>query len=273
MPSWTTRAKELLATLGRQRATSELIETELSAIALQDMFQHVERCWTALGEQEPHWSVLTQPEYRAARIVDSRVKFYQSGKHDANMLLDAAARCGVRLPTRGACFELGCGVGRVSIWLASIFDRLLAADISTPHLREAEQEFRSRNLLNASTIAITGMNMLGALPPFDCFYSVIVLQHNPPPVIRWMLETILGQLRSGGIGFFQLPVHLPNYSFVANTYLNTLETRQEMEVHALPRSALMKVLQRANCSLLEEVPHDCLGIPGALSNNFLVRRN
>jgi SAM-dependent methyltransferase len=270
MLSWTIRAKELLAKLTHREDAPVAIETKIGNVALRKMLDHVEGCWTRLGEHEPHWSVLTQPEFRAARIADTRLQFYESGKFDADRLVEAASRCGIALPTSGTCFELGCGVGRVSIWLAALFDRLIAADISMPHLREADNEFRVRNLSNASPLAITSMSALATLPPFDCFYSVIVLQHNPPPVIRWMLKTILSQLRGGGIGFFQVPVHLPHYRFAASSYLSTLNTHNEMEVHALPKSVILQVLNETNCTLLEEQEHDCLGISGSLSTNFLV---
>lgn len=236
------------------------------------MFAHIERCWTRLGEEEPHWSVLTQPEFRAAHISESMSQFYQSGKHDSDLLVDAARRCNVSLPTDGVCFELGCGVGRVTIWLASLFAQVIAADVSKPHLKIAEHAFRTRNQSNVYVLPITQIDALNGLRPFDCFFSLIVLQHNPPPVIRWLLKSVLTQLRPGGVAFFQLPVHLPDYRFAADSYLAGSDASTEMEVHALPLDAVWNVLQQTDCTLLEGREYDCLGIPGARSINFFVQK-
>jgi hypothetical protein len=46
------------------------------------------------------------------------------------------------------------------------------------------------------------VRQLAQIGGFDFFYSVIVLQHNPPPVIVHMLKTVFAQLNPGGIGYF-----------------------------------------------------------------------
>jgi 2-polyprenyl-3-methyl-5-hydroxy-6-metoxy-1,4-benzoquinol methylase len=250
----------------------EVIETEISPSALSAMFRNVERTWTLLGEQEPHWSVVTQPEFKADQIENSRQQFYESGKFGVEMLTKAAHRSNVSLPTSGTCFELGCGVGRVTVWLAALFANVVAADISKSHLALATEEIANRGLSNVSTLPLGSLARLESLPSFDCFYSLIVLQHNPPPVMRWILKTILDQMNPGGFGFFQVPVHLPNYRFIAQTYLAELGRHDHMELHALPREALLQVLEQTSCDLVEEQPYDCLGIPDSVSTNFLVRK-
>ena len=39
----------------------------------------------------------------------------------------------------------------------------------------------------------------------DLVYSLIVLQHNPPPVIRLIVRAFLKALNPGGVAYFQVP--------------------------------------------------------------------
>ena len=47
---------------------------------------------------------------------------------------------------------------------------------------------------------------LDTLPEFDLFFSMIVLQHNPPPLIALMLEKIAARLRPGGVAVFAVGI-------------------------------------------------------------------
>jgi hypothetical protein len=46
-----------------------------------------------------------------------------------------------------------------------------------------------------------------------------------------------------------------------------------MEMHALPYESVVNVIEKAGCDLLEVRSNDCLGIPNAMSFNFLVRKS
>ena len=43
------------------------------------LFAHVQETWQRLGEEEPHWSVITDEAFRAEHIEENRARFLASG--------------------------------------------------------------------------------------------------------------------------------------------------------------------------------------------------
>lgn len=248
------------------------VDVEVAPAQLAEMLRLVEGNWEALGRSEPHWSVLTNSQFKADNIRNSEAAFYQSGKSSLELMTAAAARCGVDLAPLRSCVELGCGVGRVSIWLARQFASLTAVDISRPHLDLAEDAARQRGIANIGFVQIRSPQALGELPPFDALYSVIVLQHNPPPVMRSILDALLPKLNPGGIAYFQVPTYRFGYSFDAAAYLASAAIRGQMELHVLPQPALFSLFARHGCEVLEVREDNWTGSPHVISNSFLVRK-
>jgi hypothetical protein len=109
---------------------------------------------------------------------------------------------------------------------------------------------------------------------FDLWFSRIVLQHNPPPVIAMILRRALAWLAPGGLAVFQVPTYGVGYSFRANEYLRNIGQKSEIEMHILPQQAVLEVVQQAGCVLLElrEDSYNT-GHPAIwLSNLFVVRK-
>lgn len=257
---------------GPVTASGPKIDTDIGSVALAEVLAHIETCWRNLGETEPHWSVLTNPQFKSDRIAETGNEFYASGEGDVRRMMKTAARCGIALPLQGTCFELGCGVGRLTLWLSRSFDRVIAADISPSHLALAEQTIRDAGCRNVELRLVNRPEALQQLPTFDCFFSLIVLQHNPPPVIRWLLLTVLSKLNAGGVGFFQVPTRLPGYSFDAAAYMAQPPTDGLMEMHALPHEVVLSTIREAGCELLEASRHDVAHDGGAMFMEFFVRR-
>lgn len=261
------------ANWGSQDSADRLtIQTDVGAAAMAELLARVEECWQLLGTTVPHWSVLTAPQFEPSRIGDTAAEFYATGRDDLRLLQAAAERCGVTLPVAGSCFELGCGVGRITLWLARTFRHVVAADISASHLALAAEAVRQAGLHNVELQRVNSLQSLEHLPPFDCFFSLIVLQHNPPPVMRWLLARILSRLAIGGIGFFQLPTELGNYGFDVASYLARPPNPEQMETHALPHDVVLATIAQGGCELLEVREYDCVGTAGSLSLTFLVRK-
>ena len=82
-------------------------------------------------------------------------------------------------------------------------------------------------LKNVELHCINAVDQIAALPTFDCFISLIVLQHNPPPVIAFLLRTILRKLTPGGLAYFQVPTYQRGAVFKADEYLQERGGRWE----------------------------------------------
>ena len=178
------------------------VETDIDEASLAQLVNHVERVWHELGDAEPYWSVITRPEFKSDAIATNVEEFRESGLADANRFRAFASRANIDLSKFECCLELGCGVGRVTRWLIEAFSRVIAVDISLSHLAILEKELPVPSI---TQVHLTDPNSIRSLPEFDAFFSLIVLQHNPPPVMALLLKNILIKLRTGGIGYFQLP--------------------------------------------------------------------
>jgi len=249
------------------------VEVEASPADLAEMLAHVERVWQQLGSSEPFWSVLTHDAYRSDRLEENKAAFYASGEQDVGLLTTAAARAGIAgLGDHPVCFEFGCGVGRLTAWLAPLFRQVIACDISAPHLAEARAALEARGIDNVELRQTATLDAIDTLPPFDVFFSLIVLQHNPPAIAFLLLGKILGKLRSGGLAYFQIPTHRLGYRFSIAEYL-AAPKGPDMEMHCVPQTRLFELFARSGCRVLEVREDEWTGDPSFVSNSFLLRKD
>ena len=247
------------------------VEVAVPPEILKRMIRRIQSEFLEMGASEPHWSVLTSDSFLAANLAQNETQFFNSGRECVDDMFAAATRCGLQLPNGGTCFELGCGVGRSTIWLARRFSQVIGADVSHYHLSIARQAANKAGLANITLVGISDVAEFEALPDFDLFFSLIVLQHNPPPLMAHILETILSRLTQGGVAYFQIPTHLTSYRFRAADYLETPPMVGNAEVHCLPQPVLFDIIRRTGCDILEIREDGSLG-PNAISNRLLLRK-
>lgn len=228
------------------------VDIDVEPEQFRRLIAHVQATWELLGEERPHWSVLTNPRFLPSNIEANLASFYESGASTAAMLVLAATRAGKVLPRTWTCFELGCGVGRVTYHLAQRFETVVAADISRHHLDLAAAHLAQSGVDNVDVLQTSSLDAYEALEPFDLFFSVIVLQHNPPPLIDRLLRLILAKIKPGGCAYFQVPVGLPGYHFDIDAYLALLDKGEtKMEMHVLPKTALFRLLDEQGFRILD----------------------
>jgi SAM-dependent methyltransferase len=246
------------------------VEADPDAADLRRLFDRVQATWQRLGEADPHWSVLTAEEYRADRIAEHADRFHESGRHDVARLLATLDRNGVDPRGLRNALEFGCGVGRLTRWLAEAFRDVHGVDISRAHLALARDHLDREGAAHVTLGHLARLEDLDALPRADLVYSVIVLQHNPPPVIRHALGCLLRSLNPGGVAYLQLPTYRPGYRFRLDAYLAG-PASHEMEMHVLPQPEVFAAIHRAGCIPLEVLEDTWTG-PPFRSNTFVVRK-
>lgn len=114
-------------------APRQSIETDVSPDVLQRLFDRIHAQWKKLGEDEPYWSVVTWKQYLKENYAANAAQFNESGAPHAAVVDYLTARNGIAL-RGGTCLELGCGVGRVTQFLAKRFNRVIAVDVSSGNL-------------------------------------------------------------------------------------------------------------------------------------------
>ena len=249
------------------------IETNASAAQMTRMLRHIEAYWRELDEPEVHRPLYQGRDFWSSDLAASEQDFYADGKDLVRILGNTAERCGLSLGGHQVCFELGCGVGRVTVWLAELFDRIVAADISPLRLQLNQRALRYFQRTNVDHYCLESIDSVASLPDYDVFYSVIVLQHNPPPIIVKLVTMILEKLRSGGIAYFQLPTFMKNYHFGVSEYIENVDRGpSHMEMHAIPQKLVFDIVRDAGCELLEIREDPWTESNEIISNSLLVHK-
>jgi 2-polyprenyl-3-methyl-5-hydroxy-6-metoxy-1,4-benzoquinol methylase len=249
------------------------VERVSSPADLQALFSHVQGTWETLGETVPYWSVLVREELRSAPDERALERFYETGEADVARLLRTLERSGLDISSFGSCLEYGCGVGRLLPWLARRFATVHGVDVSRHHLDLAARHLSEAGIHNVELVHLRGVEDVTRLPTVDVVFSLIVLQHNPPPVIAYTLAALLRSLAEGGVACFQVPTYRAGYRFSLETYLREHADSREMEMHVLPQSAVFEIAADQGCHVLEVLEDGCTGRrPKEVSNTFLVRK-
>jgi predicted O-methyltransferase YrrM len=221
----------------------EVITNEATLAAL---LERVESMFAHLGDG----TTGDANHYLAAMITSRPPEFFEFGKLPIKQFLATLARCGI-VQNFETCFELGCGIGRSTVWLAEHFPKVIAADISGPAVRETRQNLERFGRNNVTVLHTNRTNSLRDLPTLDAFFSMVVFQHNPPPVQHHVLGILLSKLRPGGVGYFQVPTQCLGYQFNAASHLAKPLNLSSPEMHVFPQPELHKLIDTSGCRLLE----------------------
>ena len=237
---------------------------------LDALFAKTVAQWEHLGQTEPYWSVLTSDLYFIEAFHQSRDAFFATGEVEVQAFEATVARAGLSFPSNARCLELGCGVGRVTAALAKRFHEVVAVDVSQPHLDIAKNELARFQLVNQIDYQkLSQLKQIEKLGQFDVVYTKIVLQHNPPPVINYLLRSMLNNLNLGGVALFQVPVYKAGYNFNISQFLNITQTGL-MDMHYFPHIELFKLFEGAGCLIHELREDDAIGNSiTSISNSIL----
>ena len=250
--------------------SANAIQFDLSGEQREMLWEHIEKAWSKMGEDEPFYSVINSDRFRHRDISAAAIdQFYNSGEADICRAEEYLSRHGRALPQDGLCVDYGCGVGRVTLWLARRCKRVLAIDVSDAHLRIARQALAERGISNVEFYLLRERSDLSMLKGIDFFYSMIVLQHNPPPLIAEILQHAFEGLNEGASAFFQVPTYGKDYTWNFERYATTNFYDGGMEMHVVPQSVIFSLASRAACLPLEVQPDGCTGLPHWISNTFV----
>lgn len=247
------------------------VDTEVDPATAASLLDVVRGKWERLGEERPHWSVTGFERHLPENLAANREEFEASGQTDLDLILRVLGRHGPAADRFSHVHDFGCGVGRVTLPLARRFARVTGSDVSERHLAVARGEAARRGAANLRFIR-SGLPDFGMTEPFDLWFSHLVLQHNPPPVIALILRRMAALLAPGGLALFQVPTYIRGYRFDARAYLRA-PPPDPLAVHALPQPALLALLREAGCDLLEIREDASLWPPSeAVSNVVVVRK-
>jgi SAM-dependent methyltransferase len=235
------------------------------------LFDHIAAVWSNLGETEPHFSVLSTSQFKPENIDATISAFERSGEVEAALLLSELSGLGLRANGFRRIVELGCGVGRVTRYLAQRAANVVGFDVSKPHLQLARTYLDREGIGNVTLEHVKNPDE-PKLPLCDLFYSRIVFQHNPPPVMLMLIEKALAAIEPGGVAVFQCPTFIHGYEFRVADYLTKMKAIDNQELHALPQREIFSAIVKAGCDVVNCYRDNSLSNPRTVSNRFVVQK-
>lgn len=199
----------------------------------------LKRAWEELGSTRPFWSVLTKDRYLPENITDSDKEFFYSSMFEmVDFLTPEFEHVGHSLtPGKDVrVLDFGCGLGRLSFGFASRGFETVGVDISNPHV-EIAREWNDKKL-KLDNVKFEIIEPGAPIPhgPFDFAFSVIVLQHNRPTIMKACIGRIIDALKPGGAAMLHIPYEIEGYD---ESILLTPPV--SMEMHFLPIDEIIQL--------------------------------
>lgn len=222
------------------------------------LFEETAKVWEKFGDKDPFWSVLSLDNYRINNIDnDTLEQFYASGKQEVETIIATLRRNQFIRTCDDAknldIVEVGCGVGRVTYWMQKTFKHVLGVDISLGNINIAKKKVNDAEFLLCKNVK--DYQKIGKT---DVVYSVIVLQHNTPPVIEYVISAMLDALRPNGMAMFQVPTYRQGYAFNYEDYIS--DAGKRMEMHVLSEKRIFEIADEHHCVPVEVYEYRATGL-------------
>ena len=219
--------------------------------------------WEKWGRSNPYYGVTTSNDYLGQRLSDkNRKEFFQSGVELTEAVFTIIEKHFRKnwIPEVGVDF--GCGVGRLTIPLASRCQRVIGIDVSEAMLRESRANAEKTGKANIEFIkGDDGLTLLSK--PFDYLQSFHVLQHIPVTRSMRILQQLVARLQTEGVGIVHVPFldsanrlhkmvnwmqgNVPFVHGVVNILKHRPWDRPVMQMNVYPINALLAMLSANGC--------------------------
>ncbi|MGE4323632.1 MAG: class I SAM-dependent methyltransferase [Sphingobium sp.] len=213
-----------------------------------------DRDWHIWGETDPYYSVVAAPQFRREAV--DLDQFFQTGEA---YIVDRLGMLEQQLGqiARGRALDFGCGVGRVALPMAGLFDEVDALDISHPMLEEGEKLRLARGIGNVH-FRRSDDELRLAVGPYDFVHSYIVFQHIPVERGMGMIARLLDRVAVGGIAnihvairrgdtplkalFYRARVRVPGLQRLVHRLRGKKGNEPMMQMNAYPASAIFSMM-------------------------------
>jgi len=206
----------------------------------------IRKNWTALGEQDPMWAILTDSGKKGNRW--QMDDFFETGRQQIKQILGELETARISI-VRGKALDFGCGIGRLSQALSEHFESVDGVDISTSMISNAQKlnRFPGRTIYHLNV-----HNDLNLFPSnqYDFIFSWIVLQHMPCAPQQNYIVDFFRLLKPGGVAYFQT-IHTQGWrscvpDWAADFYRKLKHKgRPFIPMYGLPVKSARKIIKNA----------------------------
>ena len=175
-----------------------------------------DRHWEYYGQNNPYYGVSPHSRLRQENINEESLReFFESGQEYVSFVLsvvrdhiDASFK-----PSRS--LDFGCGVGRLTLALASVSDFVTGVDVSESMIQEARKNSERVSMSNVEFRRMDN-DWSTLYGQYDLVNSFIVLQHIPQERGELLFRKLIKLLKDGGVGALHLTYCNVNSTSVVN---------------------------------------------------------
>jgi len=161
--------------------------------------QEAEKIWNKLGQDDPMWAVLTDPDKKGGKW--NAEQFFQTGRDEVGEMVKKLHDAGIDFQ-RGKALDFGCGLGRLSQALSNCFSSVDGVDISASMIEGARAFNHAPEKVFYHVNQKADLSMFPSAT-FDFIYTCICLQHIPARFQLVYISEFMRLLKAGGVAHFQ----------------------------------------------------------------------
>jgi SAM-dependent methyltransferase len=262
------------------------------ALTEEEAVRRLGLLWDRFGRRNPFGAILTGPSGELSEW--DADAFFETGRRDAGRFMEALSRIAPYAPHRRA-LDFGCGVGRMTRYLAAHFESVVGVDVAPAMIERARA--LNAELRNCEFVVNREPQLsVFATGSFDVVCSRLVLQHIPPRLVRRYIPELIRVLSPGGALMFQLPVafsplgvmlhgpvlggrvkqSLPGalvraYRVIKYLCLRVMSGRR-MRMSGIPFEEVSALIAQSGGRLLTAVPDGSHGIPTVAGFEYWVSK-
>ncbi|MDD5638727.1 MAG: class I SAM-dependent methyltransferase [Candidatus Pacebacteria bacterium] len=221
---------------------------------MNNFLKQSEKNWNNLAEEDPFWAILSDPSKKGKKwkIED----FFESGEKEINELFNWLNKNKVNV-NFGRALDFGCGVGRLSNSLSSMFLQVYGVDISSKMIELARRY--SRYPENKLCFLVNKVDNLDIFQDnfFDFIYTNITLQHIKQDFALKYIDSFLKKIKKDGIVVFQVESFKKNIAGTCKDFLKTvlnpiinLLRKNRINMYYIDVQKINKLILRNNCRVL-----------------------
>jgi SAM-dependent methyltransferase len=231
---------------------ADSLDTKREGIEMSEL-ESLSRTWDSLGHSNPMWAILTTENGQRW----DPDEFFRTGEEDVATEFAYIESLGVE-PRGGRALDFGCGLGRLTQPLADRFDQAVGVDIAASMIEGARAANQRGSRCQFVHNERDDLSVFGD-GTFDFVFSLLVLQHMPPALAERYMGEFVRVLKSGGIGFFQMPEYSRNpvkrflmkYAPIQSLFwLVRHRQRQPFKIYARDLDEITAVLSRAGADVV-----------------------